>query len=156
APRVISGDEEAALTFAGGLHGLDLSGAVAAFDVGGGSTELIVGRIEHGHAEVRFRKSLDVGSVRLSERHVQHDPPSATELSVVRAFMLDQLLPIPPPPACPLVGMAGTVTTLAAIARGIDPYDAARVHGMRLGAQEIDDTARRLASLPLEERKRVA
>jgi exopolyphosphatase/guanosine-5'-triphosphate,3'-diphosphate pyrophosphatase len=155
-PRVISGEEEAALTFAGGVYGLGLEGEVAAFDVGGGSTELIMGRIDAGVPHLESRTSLDVGSVRLTERHVQHDPPSAMELSVVSAFVLDQLLSVPRPGAArPLVGMAGTVTTLAAIARAIDPYNAARVHGMRLGAAEVDECARRLSALPLNERKLV-
>jgi exopolyphosphatase/guanosine-5'-triphosphate,3'-diphosphate pyrophosphatase len=155
-PRVISGEEEASLAFSGGLLGLELAGEVLAFDVGGGSTEIIRGRMTGGHAEVDDRKSLDVGSVRLFERHVRADPPSAMEMSIVRAFVLDQLLSVPPPPpGRPLVGMAGTVTTLAAVARGIDPYDPARIHGMHFSAGEIAETARRLADLPLAERKAV-
>jgi len=156
APRVISGGEEAALAFSGGLLGLDVAGDVLAFDVGGGSTEIIRGRLSDGHAEVEDRKSLDVGSVRLFERHVRADPPSAMEMSVVRAFVLDQLLSVPAPlPGRPLVGMAGTVTTLAAVARGIEPYDPVRIHGMRLSAGEIAETTRRLAGLALAERKAV-
>jgi exopolyphosphatase/guanosine-5'-triphosphate,3'-diphosphate pyrophosphatase len=183
APRVVSGDEEASLAFAGGLLGLGLEGDVTAFDVGGGSTELIRGRTGKGASsaggaegprrvkataggaggprrvnitEVRARTSLDVGSVRLFERHVRTDPPSSTEMDAVRAFVRDQLLGVtPPPPATPLVGMAGTVTTLAAIARGIEPYDPAKVHGMRLGAAEIAALGVRLTELPLAERKRV-
>jgi exopolyphosphatase/guanosine-5'-triphosphate,3'-diphosphate pyrophosphatase len=155
-PRVISGDEEAALTFAGGLEGLGLEGEVAAFDVGGGSTELIAGRTENGVPRVEARKSIDVGSVRLFERHVEHDPPTTGELALVRSFVLGQLVGIPPPPrGGPLVGMAGTVTTLAAVARAIDPYDSTRIHGMRLDANEIEQTARRLAGITLVERKLV-
>ena len=97
-----------------------------------------------------------MGSVRLFERHVRSDPPSAMEMSVVRAFVLDQLLPVPPPPSGqPLVGMAGTVTTMAAVARGIDPYDPARIHGARLTLREIAETARKLCELPLAERKKL-
>jgi exopolyphosphatase/guanosine-5'-triphosphate,3'-diphosphate pyrophosphatase len=157
APRVVSGDEEALLAFAGGLLDLGLEGEITAFDVGGGSTEIIQGRLTNGRAEVHHRKSLDIGSVRLFERHVRADPPSAVEMSVVRAFVLDQLLGLAPPPeGRPLVGMAGTVTTLAAVARGIDPYDPSRVHGMRLSAAEIAATGRRLTDLPIAERKTVA
>jgi exopolyphosphatase/guanosine-5'-triphosphate,3'-diphosphate pyrophosphatase len=156
APRVVSGDDEASLAFAGGLLGLGLEGDVTAFDVGGGSTELMRGQTGKSGSEVRARTSLDVGSVRLFERHVRADPPSSVEMAVVRAFVLDQLRGVAPPPAGqPLVGMAGTVTTLAAVARGIDPYDPAKVHGMRLGAGEIADVGRRLAELPLAERKSV-
>jgi exopolyphosphatase / guanosine-5'-triphosphate,3'-diphosphate pyrophosphatase len=156
APRVVSGEEEAALTFTGGLHGLGLSGRVAAFDVGGGSTEVITGTIDGAIPHVATRISLDVGSVRLFERHVRHDPPSAAELSAVRAAVEGELAAVGQPEKDrPLVGMAGTVTTLAAIARGIDPYDGMRVHGMRLAAAEIDECAGRLAALPLAERKGV-
>ncbi len=157
APRVVSGDEEASLAFAGGLLDLGLEGDVTAFDVGGGSTEIIRGRLSNGRAEVHERKSLDIGSVRLFERHVRSDPPSATETSVVRAFVLDQLLGLAPPPeGRPLVGMAGTVTTLAAVARGLDPYDPNRIHGMRLGAGEIASVGQRLGKLTVAERKTVA
>ena len=87
---------------------------------------------------------------------MRSDPPSSLEMDVVRAFVVDQLLGVTPPPAGKsLVGMAGTVTTLAAIARGIDPYDPAKVHGMRLRADEIAALGVRLTELPLAERKRV-
>lgn len=155
-PRVVSGADEASLAFAGGLLGLGLEGDVVAFDVGGGSTELIQGHVQGRAADVRARTSIDVGSVRLFERHVRSDPPSTMEMSVVRAFVLDQLLGVPPPPpGRPLVGMAGTVTTLAAIARGVDPYDPAKVHGMRLTRTEIAETGRRMSALSLAERKSV-
>ena len=149
-PRVVSGAEEAELAFSGGLLGLGLTGPVTAFDVGGGSSEVIVGV---AGATVMRRQSLDIGSVRLFERHVRSDPPSAHEMSIVSAFALDQLLAVQPPPAGqPLVGMAGTVTSLAAIARQVDPYDPARIHGMRLSAVELAETARRLTELPLAHR----
>jgi len=152
-PRVVSGDIEADLAFSGGLLGLGLSGPVIAFDVGGGSSELIVGVAGPGVATVERRRSLDVGSVRLFERHVRSDPPSAFEMSNVSAFALDQLLAVPPPPpGRPLIGMAGTVTTLAAIARRIDPYDPERIHGMRLRADEITELGRRLMEMPLAHR----
>ncbi len=157
APRVISGDEEASLAFAGGLAGLDPSGEVTAFDIGGGSTEIIRGRLEGGAARIEQRQSLDMGSVRLLERYVRSDPPAAPELAVVRTFVWDQLLPLTPPRAGqPLVGMAGTVTTVAAVARGIAPYDPAKIHGVRLSRGEIAETTRRFCELGLEERKRLA
>ncbi len=156
APRVVSGAEEASLAFAGGLLGLGLEGDVVAFDVGGGSTELIRGHVDRGAVEVRERTSLDVGSVRLYERHLYSDPPTAEEMAEVRKAVLDQLQNVASPPSGhPLVGMAGTVTTLAAVARGIEPYDPNRVHGMRLGASEIAETARRLTALRVAERKTV-
>jgi exopolyphosphatase/guanosine-5'-triphosphate,3'-diphosphate pyrophosphatase len=157
APRVISGEEEAALSFGGGLLGIGLSGAVTAFDIGGGSTEVIVGNAySSGGVQIQRRKSVDVGSVRLFERHVHGDPPSDSEMSLVASVVHDALLAIVrPPPGQPLVGMAGTVTTIAAIARSVEPYDPARIHGLRLGAAEVAATGRRLALLELSERKRV-
>jgi len=155
-PRVVSGDEEALLAFAGGMLGLNLSGEVSAFDVGGGSTEVIDGRVDQETASVRLRRSIDVGSVRLFERHVRSDPPRPAEMAALRAFVLEQLAETAAPaPGRPLVGMAGTVTSIAAVAKGIDPYDPARVHGTRLGAREIAEVARRLGDLPLSERRKV-
>jgi exopolyphosphatase/guanosine-5'-triphosphate,3'-diphosphate pyrophosphatase len=157
APRVISGDEEASLAFSGGLVGLGLSGEVTAFDIGGGSTEIIRGTFDGGAAHITERQSVDMGSVRLFERHVRNDPPSETEMTLVRRFVLDQLLPLRlPPSGQPLVGMAGTVTTVAAVARGIAPYDPARIHGARLSRREIVETARRFCELPLAGRKQLA
>jgi exopolyphosphatase / guanosine-5'-triphosphate,3'-diphosphate pyrophosphatase len=153
-PRVVSGDEEAWLAFSGGLAGLGLSGGVTAFDIGGGSTEIIRGELRGGDVLVENRQSLDMGSVRLFERHVRADPPSAKEMTLVRAFVLDQLLPlVPPPPGRPLVGMAGTVTSMAAVARGIAPYDPARIHGACLSLREITETTQKLCALSLVERK---
>jgi exopolyphosphatase/guanosine-5'-triphosphate,3'-diphosphate pyrophosphatase len=156
APRVVSGDEEAVLAFSGGLAGLGVAGAVTAFDIGGGSTEVIRGHVDGGAVRIMARQSVDMGSVRLFERHVQTDPPSVEEMGALAAFVTAQLAPLKPPPRGePLVGMAGTVTTIAAIARGIDPYDPARIHGMRLSRREIADTARVLRKLPLAERKKL-
>ena len=156
APRVISGDEEASLAFAGGLDGLGLSGEVTAFDIGGGSTEIIRGNLAAGAAHIAQRQSLDMGSVRLLERHVRSDPPSVSEMAEVLAFVSAQLAPLAPPPARqPLVGMAGTVTTVAAVALGIAPYDPAQIHGARLSLADIAETGRRLRELPLAARKKL-
>jgi exopolyphosphatase/guanosine-5'-triphosphate,3'-diphosphate pyrophosphatase len=155
-PLVVSGVREAELTFRGSLSGLELSGPVAVFDVGGGSTEIVA-----GHAadtpRIDSAKSLDIGSVRLFERHVRNDPPSDAELDAVRRDVDAVLRAAPPiPPDAVLVGVAGTVTTLAAVAGAVEPYDASRVHGARLTLGAVRDVARRLASLPLSERKELA
>jgi exopolyphosphatase/guanosine-5'-triphosphate,3'-diphosphate pyrophosphatase len=156
APRVISGAEEASLAFAGGLHGLGLSGEVTAFDIGGGSTEIIRGNLAAGPAHIAQRQSLDMGSVRLLERHVRSDPPSVAEMAEVLAFVSAELALLAPPPARqPLVGMAGTVTTVAAVAREIAPYDPAQIHGARLSLADIAETGRRLCALPLAARKKL-
>jgi exopolyphosphatase/guanosine-5'-triphosphate,3'-diphosphate pyrophosphatase len=151
-PRVISGDEEARLTFEGAISGLGLADdACAVFDVGGGSTEIIAGP---GGGAV----SLDVGSVRLTERHVRSDPPAPGELEAARADARAALATLPEgltrrARALPLVGVAGTVTTLVAVARGIVPYDGARVHGARLTRAELDAARGALASRTLAERR---
>lgn len=163
APRVISGEEEAALTFAGALTGLSLPPAPRiVFDVGGGSTEIILGGPS---GEVGRAASLDVGSVRLTERLVRSDPPSAAELDAVRNAARAALANAPPLPHTAtldadgvrpiLVGVAGTVTTLAALVRDVIPYDGARVHGARLTRAEIAATTARLATLPLGDRRKL-
>ena len=141
-PRVVSGAEEATLTFHGSLSGLGASGPVLVFDVGGGSTEVVSGTaegaIEHAH-------SLDIGSVRLFERHVRSDPLAPGELSAVRARVREALASVTPPRgAFQLIGVAGTVTTLAALAR-----PAERLHGARLDRALVEAQAERLARLPL-------
>jgi exopolyphosphatase/guanosine-5'-triphosphate,3'-diphosphate pyrophosphatase len=165
APRVISGEEEAELTFAGALAGLALpSGRCVVFDIGGGSTEIIVGSTAGQAGQVEQAVSLDVGSVRLTERHVRTDPPTAAELAQIRADAASALAALPPPgpsgggraaTSPVLVGVAGTVTTIAALARNVVPYDAARVHGARLTREEVAETTARLAALPLADRRRL-
>ncbi len=152
--RVIKGEEEARLTFVGALGGLhDLPESVVVFDIGGGSTEVV-----HGDAQkrVRYASSLDVGSVRLTERHVKSDPPTAAERDAIVADVrrawsahpeLDALRSPEP------IGIAGTVTTLAAVAGELAVYDGARVHGLRMSLAEVKAVVDRLASVTLEERR---
>ncbi|MDI1479943.1 Ppx/GppA phosphatase family protein [Polyangium sp. y55x31] len=149
-PRVISGREEAELTFEGALSGLGLSGPVTVFDVGGGSTEIVTGDTATGLAHAT---SLDIGSVRLTERHVKSDPPTAAELEAVRADVRASLARTGFSPSGALVGVAGTVTTIAAYARDVFPYDASRVHGARLSQEEVIRAVGSLAAMPLAERR---
>jgi exopolyphosphatase / guanosine-5'-triphosphate,3'-diphosphate pyrophosphatase len=159
-PRVIAGDEEARLTFRGAVSGLALSGTLLVFDIGGGSTELIVGDAA-GSAPPKSRVSLDIGSVRLFERHVQSDPPLAQELAQVEAQIARELAAAPPlsevgaGQAITLVGVAGTVTTLKALELGLEPYDGARVHGAVLTLSAVEELCAKLASLPLAERQKL-
>lgn len=156
-PRVIAGDEEARLTFRGALSGLRVSGKLLVFDVGGGSTELIVGDAA-GSAPPEGRVSLDIGSVRLSERFVRSDPPTAAELGQVEAHIAEQLARAAPlsrvaaGEPLTLVGVAGTVTTLKALELEIAAYDASRVHGAVLTLAVVEALCAKLASLPLAER----
>jgi exopolyphosphatase / guanosine-5'-triphosphate,3'-diphosphate pyrophosphatase len=143
-----------ALTFRGALSGLAVSGSVAVFDVGGGSTEIVQGEVRAEGAFSRDAVSLDIGSVRLFERHVTSDPPLAQELVRVRDDIDRALASAPAPTAnATLVGVAGTVTTLASIALELDVYDSARVHGTRLTRQAVTELAGSLARVPLAERR---
>jgi exopolyphosphatase/guanosine-5'-triphosphate,3'-diphosphate pyrophosphatase len=139
ATRLLSGNEEAELTRRGVANGRPLADDTLVLDVGGGSTELITG------AE---RTSVDVGSVRLTERHLRSDPPTREELEAAAQAVRDDLPPLDPGDA---IGVAGTVTTLAALELG--GYDPERVHGHRLAREGIDVLVERLASLPLAERR---
>ncbi len=157
--RTISGDEEARMTFRGALSGLGVeSGEVAVFDIGGGSTEIVIGTAPAGAAQaIRYARSFDVGSVRMTERHVASDPPTADELRALREAVREALREVPRPRAgAPIVGIAGTVTTLVAVHLGLMPYDGARVHGYALPVAELDALATRLAGMPLSERRALA
>jgi exopolyphosphatase / guanosine-5'-triphosphate,3'-diphosphate pyrophosphatase len=155
--RTISGDEEARLTFAGALSGLERGRGARAvvFDIGGGSTEVVCGA--PGSGTLELARSLDVGSVRLTERHITSDPPSREERDAVArdADAAFAGLPELTPGSSPPVGIAGTMTTLAAVSLGLERYDAARVHGLALEVAELERVVDRLAALPLEQRRQV-
>lgn len=152
APQVISGAEEARLTFTGSLSGLRLSGPVTVVDVGGGSTEII-----HGTAgtdpEPRVAQSLQIGSVRAFERYVRHDPPTSEELAASASEIDALLAPLPTASGSTLVGVAGTVTTLAALSASIEPYDSARVHGMTLSRDTVSELFVALAAMDVKARR---
>lgn len=152
--RTISGDEEARLTFGGALSGLpETEGPVVVFDIGGGSTEVVRGKRATG--AIDYAHSFDVGSVRLTERHVRNDPPSAEELETLRRAARDVFAAVPTlETSSPPVGIAGTVTTLAAVSLAMDTYDGGRVHGLRLERAVIERVIMELASVSLEERKK--
>jgi exopolyphosphatase/guanosine-5'-triphosphate,3'-diphosphate pyrophosphatase len=156
--RVISGDEEARLTFAGAVSGLGLSaGELTVFDIGGGSTEVVAGRLDATGApdHVASAVSFDVGSVRLTERHVRHDPPTAEEMRELRHSVDEELASLPSTTAREVVGIAGTMTTLAAVSLSMAEYDGARVHGHVMLRREIDRVVRELAAMPLAKRRSV-
>lgn len=157
--QVLSGDEEARLTFRGALSGLALRNQpneIAVVDIGGGSTEVVIGRMAARVPALRFAESFDIGSVRLTERFVSHDPPSAAELDAVKRFAVETFRGVPPLESdATAVGVAGTVTTLAAVALGIVPYDGARSHGSVLKFDDLRAVADRLARLDLDSRRRV-
>lgn len=153
-PRVIDGLEEADLAFRGALSGLPAPERVLVFDVGGGSTEVIRGRCQPEPA-VESAVSLAIGSVRLHERHLRSDPPAASEIAAARHDTRAALASAPAPGGLPIVGVAGTVTTLAAVEFGLSEYDPARVHGQRLARSAVRALADRLARMTLAERRQL-
>jgi exopolyphosphatase / guanosine-5'-triphosphate,3'-diphosphate pyrophosphatase len=150
--RVIDGEEEALLTFRGATSGLELSGDVVVFDIGGGSTEIVRGRANAG--AVVSSESVDVGSVRLFERWVRSDPPSAEAIAGIARDIARAFSGVAPSGAALVVGVAGTVTTLAAIDRGVE-HEPGRLHGVRLARARVDELARKLTRMPLAERLRL-
>jgi exopolyphosphatase/guanosine-5'-triphosphate,3'-diphosphate pyrophosphatase len=139
APQVITGDEEAALAFAGAVRALpdrEGRGPVLVVDVGGGSTEAVLGEDPRDGGSVLAARSVDVGSVRLTERYLRSDPPTAAEIEHARAE-IDRALDVvaetvPLDKATLLVGVAGTVTTVTAHALGLPAYDSEAVDGAEL------------------------
>jgi exopolyphosphatase/guanosine-5'-triphosphate,3'-diphosphate pyrophosphatase len=130
-PRVVSGDDEARLAFAGAVRMLPRhDGPALVVDIGGGSTELVLGERADGPVEAR---SVDVGSVRLTERHLHSDPPTKAEVERARADVAEALDVVAEAVdlarARTLVGVAGTVTTLTAHALTLPTYDAEAVDG---------------------------
>ncbi len=139
ASRLLTGEEEAELTRRGVANGRELGDGTLVLDIGGGSTELIT---------ADSRKSLDVGSVRLTERFLLSDPPTRDELDAC-AGAVRKVLPALGPDSA--IGVAGTITSLAALELG--RYDPEEVHGYRLSREGVEAQLERLASLPLAERR---
>ncbi len=137
--RLLSGEEEAELTRRGVANGRELGDGALVLDVGGGSTELIT---------AHERASLDLGCVRLTERHIRTDPPSGEELDAAAHAVREAL---PDLEADEAIGVAGTVTSLAALELG--RYDPEQIHGYRLTREALGRQLERLASLPLSERR---
>lgn len=150
--EVISGDEEALWTFRGGRLVLGPTREeCTVLDIGGGSTEFIVGSDETVH----FKKSIDIGAVRLTERFIHSDPILPSDESLFRQFLRDQLADSlrAIPPSSALVGVAGTITTLAAMMQHMTAYDAARINGFRLSMKDLQDMNARLSKSTLAEKK---
>jgi exopolyphosphatase/guanosine-5'-triphosphate,3'-diphosphate pyrophosphatase len=138
--EVLTGEKEAALSYAGvarGLHGTGagVAGPLLVVDIGGGSTELVLGR----GTRVLVSASADVGSVRLTERHLADDPPTRAQrdAAVAHADAALAALPVPLADAATVVGVSGTAVTIAAHALGLDTLDGDRLHGARVGADLV-------------------
>jgi len=140
-PEIISGAEEAELSFrgaTGGLGALAVPGPYLVADIGGGSTELILGDA----SGVIAAESLNVGSVRMTERHIKTDPSTAAELAAagkdIDAILATTSVPITAARA--LIGVAGTVTTVAAVVGKLTEYDSARIHHARISGPQLRET----------------
>lgn len=152
--EIISGELEAELSFAA-VRADFASGStpLLVIDIGGGSTEFIYGAPD---GTVAFRRSFDVGSVRLTERFIRTDPPQPEERAAIEAHLHALFENLPQRPAgAVLVGVAGTVTTLLAVDNAIDPYDAAKIHGATLTLEALEQVTNRLLGLPLAERQKL-
>jgi exopolyphosphatase / guanosine-5'-triphosphate,3'-diphosphate pyrophosphatase len=153
--RLLTGEEEARLTYLGATAHRSDEQPTLVFDIGGGSTELIVG----SGNEVAFHASLQAGTIRQSERHLTSDPPHTHELEDLAADirnLIDRALAgSPEGQRLHAIAVAGTPTSLAAIDQELEPYDPRRVHGYRLGMRRVQRLLSRLSSLPLAERLRV-
>jgi exopolyphosphatase / guanosine-5'-triphosphate,3'-diphosphate pyrophosphatase len=154
--RTISGDEEARLTFLGATAGRDAGAATLVIDIGGGSTEFVVG---HPGGDPEFHISTRMGSVRHTERHLHGDPPTDAELAALaqdaRAIVEADVLADLRTGVDAGIAVAGTATSLAAIDQELDPYDPERVHGYRLGVASCERLLARLADLTVAQRREV-
>ncbi|MET4619746.1 exopolyphosphatase/guanosine-5'-triphosphate,3'-diphosphate pyrophosphatase [Arthrobacter sp. 2762] len=153
-PEVISGDEEAALSFAGASSVLPVTGddAVLVVDLGGGSTEFVLGDANG----VIAARSVDIGCVRLTERHLRSDPPTAAQIAAAEADVdaaLDLAAQtVPLDRATAVVGVAGSITTITAHALGLSEYQPDRIHGTYLDIETISDACTSLLEMTRDER----
>jgi exopolyphosphatase/guanosine-5'-triphosphate,3'-diphosphate pyrophosphatase len=143
--EVISGDEEARLSFTGAVGDLDpTAGPFLVVDVGGGSTELVLGQWDGTRVDVTATRSVDIGCVRITERHLHTDPATPDEVHAGEQFAAQTLqqafAEVPVDKARTWVGVAGTITTLSAVAAQLPEYDPARVHLSRLSLDQLRAT----------------
>lgn len=149
--RLLSGEDEARMTFRGVTSARAAEPGTLICDIGGGSTELVLGDAASVHAAV----SLELGCVRMSERFLEADPPSGAELARLRAAAAQALAGEPAASARQLIGVAGTVTTLATIDLGLEDEQPELIDGHRLTAEAVERLLARLAALPLAQRREV-
>ncbi len=158
--EVITGEREAQLTFLAASRSFPevAAGDIIVVDIGGGSTEII---LAHGGA-IDFRISVPLGSVRLTETHIRHDPPEQAEVNAVFRNVAEELAAVPLSPApggtAPptLIGTAGTVTSLAAMAQSLSSYDATLVHGYRLSVADLASQIEQLRHASQAQREAMA
>ena len=149
--RILTGEEEAAASFLGAVRTIDAEPPFLVMDIGGGSTEFVLG-FKAPHASI----STDMGSVRLTERHVRNDPPNLSDRDLLFADVdgfLDAVeAAVPVREARTLVAVAGTATTVAAMSMDLPEYDPDRIHGKRLSLEAAREVLRRLSAMTTPER----
>ena len=149
--EVLSGDEEAATAYAGATHDLPGDERTLVVDIGGGSTEFII-----GNHDPEAMLSIDIGCVRLLERHLHSDPPTPDQVAALRRDARSHLervrTVLDPSSAGRVVGVAGTITTVTAIALGLETYDPARIHHAVVTADMVAATAGLLGAMTVAER----
>jgi exopolyphosphatase / guanosine-5'-triphosphate,3'-diphosphate pyrophosphatase len=156
-PHILTGDQEAALTFLGATsqRSPEDRTPILVIDIGGGSTEFVIG----AGREPSFNVSNQAGVVRQTERHIDHDPPERSELEAiaddVRAIFERGVPEEQRRAVRHAIAVAGTATSLAAIAQELDPYDPEKVHGYVIDVAECEQILDRLASMPLDQRREV-
>ena len=153
-PDLLSGEEEARATFRGVVSDLGAEDPILVVDIGGGSTELVAGT-DVPHDLV----SLDIGCVRMLEKHLHSDPPTEEELQALRDEVTSELVgarsDLTVPPGAKLVGVVGTVTQLATLKVGLPIYDPDVTHHMVMSHGDVRLLSKRLASLPFDKRRRI-
>ncbi|MCE7008660.1 Ppx/GppA family phosphatase [Kibdelosporangium philippinense] len=155
--EVISGDEEAALAFTGAVGDMDPDeGPFLVVDVGGGSTELVLGTWDGVKATPQAARSTDIGCVRITERCLRSDPPTAGEIEEARELARQVLRAafdvVPVDQARTWIGVAGTATTMAAISLGLPEYDSDAIHLSRIAKPKLIETSEQLLTLNHQER----
>jgi len=153
-PEVIPGTEEAALSFVGAIRGLPpgrVTSPALIVDIGGGSTEFVL-----GDTTPDIATSVNIGCVRMTERHLVSDPPTSEQVAATRADIREAIRlageVVPFDRARTLVGLAGSVTTVAAMALNLPEYDEKVLHGSVITAEEVAEAARRLTAMTRAER----
>jgi exopolyphosphatase/guanosine-5'-triphosphate,3'-diphosphate pyrophosphatase len=155
--EVITGDEEARLSFTGAVGGLDpTDGPFLVVDVGGGSTEVVLGHWDGVRADITAARSVNVGCVRITERHLRCDPPTPDEVGDAEQFAAQTLqqafAEVAVDRARTWIGVAGTVTTLSAITQQLPAYDPERTHLSRLSLEQVRGTAEGLLASTHQQR----
>jgi len=164
-PEVLTGGEEAALSFAGataelaaGMAGESpLPGPYLVVDIGGGSTEFVLGNPDGGNGLAAC--SMDIGCVRMTERHLHGDPPTAAQIEAastdIDAAIAEAAAAVHADRARTLVGLAGSVTTVAGIALDLPAYDPEKIHHARITADQVHEVTRNLLSLTVAQRREI-